>query len=103
MKTTLTPVCTITPRDLRDKFAGYLNTLPLHQEAGRDPAFCQEERDALFTLLDHVEASLPEYRIVNEIHPRRMMIYALFCFYMKVIPHEINANPRIFIDVVGWL
>ncbi|AWK15645.1 hypothetical protein SK355_13640 [Candidatus Fukatsuia symbiotica] len=65
MKTTLTPekrgLCTITPCDLRDKFAGYLNTLPLHQEAGRDHAFCEEALDGLLELLDQVEAGLGSF------------------------------------------
>lgn len=69
MKTALTPekrrLCTRNPRDLGDKLARYVNSLPLHHDDGIDHAFCEEELDALFNLLDQVEASLPEYPILE--------------------------------------
>lgn len=64
MKMTLTlekrGLFAVSPRDLREKLAGYFYTLPLDQDAGIDHAFCEEALEVLLNLLDQVEATLPE-------------------------------------------
>ncbi|WP_039906965.1 hypothetical protein [Candidatus Regiella insecticola] len=64
MKTTLTlekrGLCAMSLRDLEHKLVCYFNTLPLHQYAGIDHAFCEEALEVLLNLLDQVEATLPE-------------------------------------------
>ncbi|GFN47283.1 hypothetical protein RINTU1_32880 [Candidatus Regiella insecticola] len=39
----------------------------MHQEAGRDHAFCEEALDGLLELLDQVEAGLPDYGMIKPI------------------------------------